>query len=125
MKLSTELDRERNIFIVRVTGEYRRPYDGFEAQRLVVKSFTEHGCRQVLLDLTQAEIIAGTVSTYRTANPEPEVAQELMKFSFALVYAEVSEDDRFFETVAVNRGFRVKAFDDLEKALEWLETERK
>jgi hypothetical protein len=125
MELSTAFDKEKDIFIVHVMGEYRRPYNGFEAQRLVINSFAEHGCRRVLLDLTQAEIIAGTLSTYQTANPEPEVAQELRKFSFAAMYAEISEDDRFFETAANNRGLRVKTFDDLDKALEWLEKERK
>lgn len=124
MNLSTEFDSEKNIFIVHVVGEYRRPHDGFEAQRLVIETFAEHGCRRVLLDLTQAEVIAGALSTYQTANPKPEVAQELRKFSFAAVYAEISEDDRFFETAAFNQGFRVKAFDDLEQALEWLEKER-
>ena len=124
MKLSTELDREKKIFIVHVTGKYRRPHDGFEAQRFVIKSYEEHGCRRVLLDLTKAEVIAGTLPTYQTANPEPDVAQELRKFSFAAVYAEISEDDRFFETAAINRGLRVRAFEKLEKAVEWLEKER-
>ena len=39
MKLSTELDREKEVFIVHVTGKYRRPDDGFEAQHFVIKSF--------------------------------------------------------------------------------------
>lgn len=123
MELSTELDKERKIFIVRVTGQYRRPDDGFEAQHLVIKSFAEHGYRRVLLDLTQAEVIAGTLSTFQTANPEPDVAKELRKFSFAALYSEVSEHERFFETVAVNRGLRVRVFEKLEKAVEWLEKE--
>ena len=95
MELSTAFDKEKDIFIVHVMGEYRRPYDGFEAQRLVINSFAEHGCRRVLLDLTQAEIIADTMPAYQTANPQPEVAQDLRNFSFAAVYNEISEDERF------------------------------
>jgi uncharacterized Fe-S cluster-containing protein len=123
MELSAELDREKNIFIVHVRGRYQRPRDGFEAQRFVIDSFAEHGCRRILLDLTKAEIKSGVISTYNTANPSPDVATELRKFSFAAVYPEITDDDRFFETVAVNRGLRVRAFDNADSAIEWLEQE--
>jgi hypothetical protein len=38
----------------------------------------------------------------------------------AIVYAEITEQERFFEDVAVNRGYRLRVFDDKKKALEWL-----
>lgn len=120
MELSIELDRKKNFLIVNVKGEYRRPDDGFEAQQFVIDSYSEYGCRKVLLDLTQAKVIPGTLPTFRTANPNPDVARELRKFTFAAVYPEVTADERFFENAAVNRGLRVRVFDQLEKAIEWL-----
>lgn len=125
MELSSKIDREKKIFILHVTGEYRRPGDGYEAQRFVIKSFPEHGCRRVLLDLTEAIVMAGTLPAYETANPEPDVARELKKFSFAALYRQITVDERFFEDTAVNRGLRVRVFDNLDKAMEWLEQERK
>jgi hypothetical protein len=122
MELTGRLDSAKRIFTVRVTGEYRRPADGYEAQRFVIDSFADHGCRRILLDLTQAVIVSGTLSTYQTAaDPEPEVAHELRKFQFAAVYREIGKDEQFFETVARNRGLVVRAFDSLEPAIEWLE----
>jgi hypothetical protein len=47
-----------------------------------------------------------------------------MRFSFAAVYPKITKDDLFFETVAVNRGLRVCAFDKLAEAIEWLKQER-
>ena len=123
MKLSAELDREENILAIHVRGEYRRPDDGFEAQRFVVDSYSEYGCRRVLLDLTDATVIPGTMPAFETAHPNPDMAAELLKFSFAAVYREITEDERFFENVAVNRGLRIRVFDELEEALEWLRTQ--
>ena len=124
MEFTTELDRVKKILTVHVTGEYHRPHEGYEVQRYVINTYPDHGCRRVLLDLTQAVVFGGTMPTYRTGNPDPEVLQELRKFSFAAVYAEITDDERFFENVTTNRGLRVRVFDDLEKAIEWLEKER-
>ena len=79
MELSTELDKKKRILIVQIRGKYRRPHDGFETQHFVINSFPEFGCRRILLDLTNAEIIAGTMPTFQTANPGPDVARELKK----------------------------------------------
>jgi hypothetical protein len=121
MQLATKVDEERKIFIVQVTGRYRRPQDGFEIQRFVIQSVAEHGCEKVLIDLRAVEIVAGILSTYETANPEPSIAHELRKYRYAFLYAEISENERFFETAGVNRGYRMRVSEKLAKAVEWLE----
>ena len=121
MELSTELDKEKNILIIHVRGEYRRSVDSSEAQQFFIDSYSEFACRRVLLDLTQAEITGDTMSTFNVGSPPPERAEELRKFCFACVYPEISQNERFFENVAVNRGFRVRVFDEFEKAVDWLE----
>ena len=123
MELSAELDRERNMLVIHVTGTYRRPNDSFEAQRFIVDSYPEYGCRRVLLDLTRANVIAGTLDTLETAESRPEIAQDLRKFSFAALYSKITEDERFYEDAAVNRAFRVRIFDERDKAIAWLEQE--
>ena len=120
MELSAEYNEAAQILVVTVTGTYQRPHDGFEAQRFVIGAYAEYKCRRVLLDLTQATVIAGTMPTLETADPSPDVARELRKFSFAAVYAEITADERLFEDVAVNRGLRVRVFDTMEPAVEWL-----
>lgn len=121
MKLTAELDKARNILVVRITGTYRRPDDSFEAQRFIVDSHPEYGTNRVLLDLTRAEIIAGTLATLETAESRPEMAQELRKFRFAAVYSKIGQDERFYEDAANNRNFSARVFDDFERAIKWLE----
>jgi hypothetical protein len=74
----------------------------------------------VFFDMTNADVIAGTMPTFNAANPKGELVQELRTIKTAFVRHELTEDDRFFENVSVNRGFQVGAFDSLDKALEWL-----
>lgn len=121
MKLTAELDKARDILFVRITGTYRRPDDSYEAQRFIIDSHPEYGTKRVLLDLTRAEIVAGTLATLETAESRPELAQELMKYRFAAVYSKIGPDERFYEDAANNRNFSARVFDDFEKAIEWLE----
>ena len=49
-----------------------------------------------------------------------EFGLELRKIKRALVVAQIDDDYRFVETVAVNRGYWVKLFDKIDEAAEWL-----
>ena len=61
---------------------------------------------------------ANSVKAYRARGVSPATA-------FAYVLKEpVLDPQRFGETVAVNRGMLVKAFDNLENAFAWLKIER-
>ena len=72
--------------------------------------------------MTQAEAFGGTMHMFQTAvNPEAEILKELRKFKFSILYTQITDDERFYENVSFNRGLRVRVFDDLEKAVGWLE----
>jgi hypothetical protein len=58
--------------------------------------------------------------TFDAANPRDEVAKSLRDIKTAFVRRELSNDDRFYENVAFNRGFQLHAFNSVEKAVEWL-----
>ena len=47
---------------------------------------------------------------------EHEQAQQRI----ALLYADHLADHKFLEDVAVNRGYLLRVFDQMDKALEWL-----
>ncbi|MBN2000298.1 hypothetical protein JW935_22300 [candidate division KSB1 bacterium] len=120
MKYTSEFDNTSGICTVRVTGEYRRPDDSDKLKHFAIDFFMEHGCRLFLFDMTQTRVISGTMPTFNAANPPDELAQSLRKIKTAFVRRELDEDDRFFENVAVNRGFPLRAFDSFDKAVEWL-----
>ena len=120
MKYTSEFDSINGICTVSVTGKYRRPEDSDELKRFAVDYFTKHGCRLFLIDMTQAEVIGGTMGSFKAANPQGELAQSLREIKTAFVRQELTRDDLFYENVAVNRGFQLRAFDTLYKAIEWL-----
>jgi hypothetical protein len=120
LKFTSELDSRNGVCTVHVTGEYRRPEDSDTLKRFAVDFSIEHGCYLFLIDLTQAEVSGGTMPTYDAANPKGELADRLRKLKTAFVREDLTEEDRFFENVAVNRGFELRAFDSVEKAVEWL-----
>ncbi len=121
MDLSTEIISEKNIFVIRIKGEYHRPLDGFIAQRMIVDTYPEHQCRRILIDMTKADIHAGILQTYETAKSKPDMIHDLRKFQFALLYSRISEEERFFESTAINRGATICVFDDRKAAIKWLE----
>ena len=120
MKFTSELDSESGICRVYVTGEYHRPEDSDQMKQFAVDYSASHGCHRFLMDLTQAEITGGTMDTYKAANPQGELAEPLRKLRTAFVRNKMTEDDSFFENVAVNRGYMLRAFDSIAKAVEWL-----
>jgi hypothetical protein len=122
MEYISQFDGANGICTVRVSGVFRRPNDSDELKQFAVRYSREQGCQRFLFDMTNAEVIAGTMPTFNAASPKGELAQALRTIKTAFVRPELTEDDRFFETVAVNRGFPLRAFDSLDNALEWLKT---
>jgi len=120
MEYTSRIDTNNGICTVHVTGRFGRPDDSDELKRFAADTYTKQGCCRFLIDLTQAHVVAGTMPTFKAASPHGEEASSLRRIRAAFVRHELSEDDLFYETVAVNRGFPVRAFDTVEKAVEWL-----
>ena len=70
--------------------------------------------------MTQAEIIGGTMDTFKTGTVpvDPDHAHATQKI--ALLYTKCTSSEKFLENVAVNRGFQLRVFDDLNAAHKWL-----
>ena len=89
-----------------------------------MKSFNPRPCSLFLFDMTQAEIVTGTMQAFDTGSPQGELAERLRPFKVAVLYSHLTGHERFLENVAVNRGFRVHVFDKIDKAVEWLKQNR-
>jgi len=120
MKYSVRIDENSGICWIHVTESFVRPDDSDMLKRLAADIFANNGCCRFLIDLTEAHVVGGTMSTFKVANPEGAIAETLKRIKSAFVRHVLSEEDRFFENVAVNRGFPVRAFETCEKAVEWL-----
>jgi len=125
MKYTSEYDSINNICIVYVDGKIQNPNEADELKQFAHQFFTEHGCRHFLFDMKQTDISFGTIDVFVTGAPQGEMAKALKPFKVSVVVSKITENLRFFENVAVNRGFNVNVFDDVFKAIEWLKPEIK
>ena len=120
MKYTSEFDGNSGICTVRVTGEYRRPEDSDRLKSFAVEFSGKHKCHLFLFDLSQADVISGPYSSFESGNPKGEFAEKLRYVKTAMVRKRLTEDDYFFETVAVNLGYPIRVFTSFEKAVQWL-----
>ena len=125
-KLSLQLEVERRLVRATYSGEFSLP----EAEATfpqILDALVQDKLRNVLVDGRKV-----------TGNPEPlerfyygryvadAVSQivnrariEVPRFAYVLL-PPVLDPNRFGETVAVNRGMRIRVFDDLKQAEWWL-----
>ena len=126
MEVSLWVDAERDLLAVTYSGDFS-PAEAEGSFLDLLDTLVEHKLRKVLIDGRQligdpellerfyygtfvAQAVNRTVN--RTACAVPAFAYVLEK--------PMLDPDRFGETVAVNRGMRVRAFDNLEQARWWL-----
>lgn len=120
MEYTYKLDGINEICRVYVIGTMHRPEDSLKMKRLAIKLNADHGYFKFLFDLTKAEIVSSTMSIIESGTPSKELSDLLRPFKVAVLYRDITADALFFETVAVNRGYFVYAFDENKKAIEWL-----
>lgn len=120
MDYTTEFDETREICTVRVTGRHRRPQDSLTLQQVARDFGDELGCSRFLFDMTEAEIIGGTMDTFETGTVPVDHDHKQTRQRIALLYVGDLADHKFMEDVAVNRGYQLRVFDDRDKAVEWL-----
>lgn len=120
MEYTTTFDGAKAICTVRVKGRLQRPDDSLVLQRLAREIGEEHNCQRFLFDMTQAEIVGGTMDIFTAGTVPADSDRRQARQRVALVYAGDLSDHKFMETVAVNRGYQLRVFDNLDEALEWL-----
>jgi len=120
MKYTTEFDTIKRICNVLITGEVRRPQDSTEFKLFASAFSKEHGCYRFLFDFRNARVIASTLDTFIAADPPIEMKNSLRPLKVAALHQELTENEHFFETVAFNRGFPIRVFDNYELAMKWL-----
>jgi len=126
MSLQQYMRPDSGLLRVRATGKFSLE----EAQRTfleMMEAVALHKTERVLFDgrtitgnprtmerFYYGEFAATTVAQYRERGMSP-----VTRFAYVL-REPVRDPKKFGETVAVNRWMRLKVFDNLEEALEWL-----
>ena len=120
MEYTYKLDTINDICRVSVIGTMLRPEDSLKLKQLAIQLNADHGYLKFLFDMTNTEIVSNTISIIESATPEEYLSDLLMPLEVAILYRDITADALFFETVAVNRGHKVYAFEDNDVAIEWL-----
>lgn len=122
MEYTTRHETDRGICAVAVTGTVQRPHDSVTLQQYARDFGSEHDCRRFLFDLTRAQIVGSTTDSFQAGTVPADADRSQRAQAIALVYAPGTGDQTFMETVAVNRGYNVRVFNDIHEAREWLAT---
>jgi len=125
MNYTTEFDKVNKICIISVKGKLRRPDDSLAIQKLVRDYHYEKGYSRFLIDMRQAQIISGTTDTFLigTVSVDTDLKMKMTPHKVALVYSSTNVDEIFLENVAVNRGYNIKVFTKIDKAIQWFKTD--
>ena len=119
MRYEITADQDRGLIQTKVWGE------------LTVETVTELtsevgavaaklGFARFLFDMREASENASTTDAFILA-ADPEKRGMHPQYRRAIVHRGKEEAYAFFENVSVNRGYRVKTFTDIDRALEWLQ----
>lgn len=125
MSNNLEVFENDGFVTAKLTG-VRRPETLLAAATETTAYCREMGVLHLLIDIREMTGGLDTIETFEVAGhgiPSQTNARRLIR-SAILDHPENLERIRFFETVAINRGFVVKIFDDEEKAVRWLSVDQ-
>lgn len=87
----------------------------------IVEAAKRHCCKRQLVDHRETEFGFSMVEYYERPRVNQKIGMEYT-WRVAMVFAALTEETLFFETVFQNRGYTLRQFDDIEKAKEWVLT---
>ena len=120
MEYHYDYEHDSGICTVNVTGDHKRPEDTVLLQQFARDFGKEHDCDCFLFDMTGATITGNFLDTFKAGTVPDDKDYMQIKQKVALLYLTITEDCKFLEDVAVNRGYQLRVFDQLEIAINWL-----
>jgi hypothetical protein len=119
MDFQVRYDAENKIVIATIHGLVS-PITCVPVDLKTVEVAEENHTYRLLSDLRQADLLGGTLDIYEL----PKVLSSkglVLKYAHALLVDHLCDELKFFETVSINRGYRVRVFMSYEKAVAWLQ----
>ena len=105
---------------INVTGTVHRPQDSLRLQEISDTLFAQHDIHRHLFDFLEADIVSDDSSSYDAGAAPAIKGYEHKDRRVALLYREITAQDRMMERVLNEYGYEVKLFNDRRDALEWL-----
>ncbi len=110
---------ENNILIVNTSGVDESLEEVQQYGLAVIEKAVEHNCRNVLCLETDLEYRLGGFDIFQSAEYIATNAPNVARVAI-VCNPRFADDLAFWETVAVNRGLMMRAFQKDEEALQWL-----
>jgi hypothetical protein len=114
---------ELQILEVNILGDYFAD----EARQLIletIKMLEEHNCSRILVDARDSDMRLSTMEIFEAPQNISDAFAvsrvPIKKIKRAVVVKAGKEDPIFLENVVVNRGHRMKIFQDIDEAKDWL-----
>lgn len=122
MEYTSEFDEVNEIIIIRVRGTYHRPEDSLTIQKLARDFYNKRGCCRFLIDMRQTQIVGETMDVFVTGSVpvDNDLRMKMTPHKVALVYSTIDVEERFLKNIAVNKGYNIRIFSKVDKAIEWL-----
>jgi hypothetical protein len=109
---------DENILFLKSKGQMDVPFANAMV-KAIVEAAMEHQCSSHLIDHRETTFLFNLSDYY----DRPSINEKLgisRKFKTAMIFAQLTEDTRFMETVFINRGYNLRHFTDIDKAKAWL-----
>ena len=116
-----EFSTELQILFVAVTGLVDRA--SWEHQlRVCLREANSHSCYRFLVDYRAAELRLSRIDLFDRPTFYQEVGMPRAA-RIAIMFPPTEKDTKFIESVADNRGYSVRAFENSDEAIAWLRRE--
>lgn len=125
MDYSTEVNQNKGICTVHVTGRIKRPDDSLVLQQLAKTIDKEQGIKKFLFDMTKAEIVGETIDALQVGIMPTDPGFKMTTHRTALVHSRQTADNVLMEETLTHRGYNVRVFYNLDEANEWLMAKEK
>ncbi len=119
MAISYTIRSVGDTMFVEASGSDRDLEDVENYGLAIIENAVRLNCRSILCDESRLEYRLGTFDTFESARFISERAPNVGMVAI-VCDPRFTGDAKFWETVAVNRGLKARAFDDAQKALAWL-----
>jgi len=109
---------EENILLLKSKGIMDVP-SANSMVKAVADGAVEHQCFKHLIDHRETRFDFRLTDYYK----RPAINEQLgisRKFKIAMVFAQITKDTKFMETVFNNRGYNLRHFTNIEEARQWL-----
>lgn len=120
MAITYSFHAENDLLLVQASGADENLHEVEAYGEAIITAALEHQSTKILCDERQLTYLLGTLDTFLAAEYIAKVAPKVGRIAIICANKHWSEG-QFWETVAVNRGLRVRMFLSPEQARAWLE----